>query len=96
MRNVEDKYFIALSDRLNFLIKEKGLEISDLAASANLDRKQIYRLINKENIPTLLTLIKICLAAGIEPRTLFDFKFDMTGYMQENSIFQAKPKHLKK
>lgn len=83
---IEDKYFIALSDHFFSIIKEKKIDVADIAAAANLDRRQIYRLINKENIPTLSTLIRICLAAGIEPKILFEFKFNYKEYMQEKNI----------
>jgi DNA-binding phage protein len=89
MKNIEDKYFIALSDHIKDIIDSKGVDVVDLAAAANLDRKQIYRLINKENVPKLSTLIRIALAAGIEPKQLHDFKFDFEAYMKENNIFRV-------
>ncbi|MFC3158074.1 helix-turn-helix domain-containing protein [Chryseobacterium arachidis] len=70
MKYIEDKYFIAISDYIKNVIEEKNIDISDLAAAANVDRKQVYRLINKENVPKLSTLIRISLAAGIEPQIL--------------------------
>lgn len=90
MNQTNDKYFIALSDHLKQLMELKGIDISDLAAAANLDRKQIYRFLNKENIPKLSTIVKISLAAGIEPQQLFDFKFNFKAYMAENNIFPIK------
>jgi transcriptional regulator with XRE-family HTH domain len=53
-------------------LTKKGIDVSDLAAAANVDRKQIYRLLNKENIPKLSTLVRILLAAGIEPSNFFN------------------------
>jgi len=92
MNHIEDKYFIALSDRLKELMEQKNIDVSDIAAAANLDRKQIYRLLNKENVPKLSTLIRICLGAGIEPKELFDFKFNFKEYMKENNILIASKK----
>ena len=92
MKKIDDKYFIALSDHLIDLIEKKGLDVADIAAAANLDRRQIYRLINKENIPKLSTLIRIILAAGIDPKVFFDVKFNYKEYMKHNSILIASPK----
>ena len=95
MDKIEDKYFKALADHFINLIEEKGLDVADIAAAANVNRKQIYRLINKENIPKLSTLIKIGLATGIEPNILFDFKFDYKKYMLESGIYTAIKKTKK-
>jgi DNA-binding phage protein len=57
MEYIEDKYFIAIANYVKAFIDE-GIDIADLADAANVDRKQIYRLINKENIPKLSTLVK--------------------------------------
>ena len=95
MNKVEDKYFISLAEHLKTLIDAKGLDIADIAAAANVNRKQVYRLLNKENVPMLSTLIKISLAAGIEPKMLFDFKFNYSDYMKENNIYIATKKRKK-
>jgi len=95
MEYIEDKYFIALSNHIKSIIDAKEIDIADLAAAANLDRKQIYRLINKENVPKLSTLVRIALAAGIEPKQLHDFKFDFELYMKENNILKANKKKKK-
>ena len=95
MNNIEDKYFVALSDHLKSIIDSQDIDVSELAAAANLDRRQIYRLINKENIPKLSTLIRIALAAGIEPKQLHDFKFDFEIYMKENNILKVTKKETK-
>ena len=96
MNYIEDKYFIVISDYVKAFIDEKGIDVADLAAAANVDRKQIYRLIKKENVPKLSTLIRILLAAGIEPSKLFSIKFDFETYMKENNILKATPKNKKK
>lgn len=95
MGNIQDKYFIAIADYIKTYIDEKGIDISDLAAAANVDRKQIYRLIKKEHIPKLSTLIRISLAAGIEPAKLFSIKFDFDKYMEENNILKSGSKNRK-
>lgn len=95
MEHIQDNYFIAIADYIKTFIDKEGIDISDLAAAANVDRKQVYRLINKEHIPRLSTLIKISLAAGIEPSRLFSIKFDFDGYMRENNILRASFKKKK-
>lgn len=92
MNLFEDKYCIALVDHINTILEEKDIDVADLAAAANLDRRQVYRLTNKENIPKLSTLVRISLAAGIKPKELHDFKFDFDSYMKENKIIEAKAK----
>ncbi len=95
MEYIQDKYFIAIADYVKEFINEKGIDVSDLAAAANVDRKQIYRLLNKENIPKLSTLVRILLAAGLEPSKLFSIKFDFETYMADNNILKAVPKKKK-
>lgn len=92
MKYIEDKYFIALADHIKEILEDKKIDVADLAAAANLDRRQVYRLINKENVPKLSTLIRISLAAGIEPQHLFALKFDFGAYMSENNILKVSKK----
>lgn len=96
MNHIEDKYFIAVADYIKRFIDEKGIDAADLAAAANVDRKQVYRLLNKENVPKLSTLVRISLAAGIEPSKLFAIKFDFDIYMKENNILKANAKSKRK
>ncbi|KAA5535373.1 helix-turn-helix domain-containing protein [Paenimyroides baculatum] len=92
MENSNDKYFIALSAQLKNIMEQKNIEVVDLAAAANIDRKQIYRFINSENVPKITTLIRIILALGLEPKLFFDFTFDFKSYSQEQNIEKIKPK----
>lgn len=95
MKYIDDKYFIALADHIKSILEDKKIDIADLAAAANLDRRQVYRLLNKENVPKLSTLVRISLAAGIEPQQLFALKFDFEGYMKENNILMVTKKRKK-
>lgn len=92
MKYIDDKYFIALADHIRSILEDKKIDIADLAAAANLDRRQIYRLLNKENVPKLSTLIRISLAAGITPQELFELEFDFEIYMKENNILLVSKK----
>lgn len=96
MKQIEDKYFISIADYVKEYIDEREIDAADLAAAANVDRKQVYRLLNKENVPKLSTLVKISLAAGLEPSKLFAIKFDFESYMKENGILKATRKNKKK
>ena len=86
MDKPNDKYFLALSAHLKKIMKQKNIEVSDLAAAANVDRKQIYRIINNENVPKITTIIRIIIALGLEPKDFFDFVFDYECYSNEQSI----------
>ena len=92
MENSNDKYFKALSAQLKSIMEQKNIEVVDLAAAANIDRKQIYRFINNENVPKITTLLRIILALGLEPKEFFDFKFDFISYSKEQNIAKVKPK----
>lgn len=95
MKQTEDKYFIALSDHIKAILASKEIDVADLAAAADIDRRQVYRLLNKENVPKLSTLVRISLAAGIEPQQLFALKFDFETYMKENNILKVTKKKKK-
>ncbi|WP_234110709.1 helix-turn-helix domain-containing protein [Chryseobacterium sp. R2A-55] len=95
MKVIEDKYFTALADHIKTILDAKEIDVADLAAAANLDRRQVYRLLNKEHIPKLSTLVRISLAAGIEPQQLFALKFDFETYMKENNILKVSRKKKK-
>ena len=87
-----DKYFIALSAQLKNIMEQKNIEVADIAAAANVDRKQIYRLINNENVPKITTIVRIILALGLEPKDFFNFAFDFKSYSQEQKIVKIKHK----
>lgn len=92
MEKYNDKYFIAVSMRLKNIMEEKKVEVSDLSAAADIDRKQIYRLINNENVPKITTLLRIILALGLEPKEFFDFEFNFKSYLKEQNIEKIKSK----
>ena len=91
MNNIEDKYCIAVADYIREFIKDKNIDLADLAAAANIDRKQVYRLINKENVPLLSTVVRIALAAGIQIN-ISDMQFDFNEYKKVNKIFTVSTK----
>lgn len=91
MKNITDTYCIAVADYIKKFIDDNNIDLADLAAAANVDRKQVYRLIHKENVPLMSTVIKIALAAGLE-LSISDMQFDFNDYRKQNNILIAKPK----
>ena len=73
-------------------MEEKNIDVTDLAAAANIVGKQIYRIINNENVPKVTTILRIIFALGLEPRDFFDFTFDFKSYLLEQNIVHLKPK----
>ncbi|MDH6252459.1 DNA-binding phage protein [Chryseobacterium sp. H1D6B] len=94
MNNIEDKYCIAVADYIREFLKDKDIDLADLAAAANIDRKQVYRLINKENVPLLSTVVRIALAAGLTIN-ISDMQFDFNEYKKKNKILTATSKNKK-
>lgn len=86
MKVTEDKYLQAIINNFIDLIVQKNIDVAALAAAANLDRKQVYRFINKENVPELTTFIRIVLASGFTPSDVFNFTFDLEEYMKSVGI----------
>ncbi|KQS91743.1 helix-turn-helix domain-containing protein [Chryseobacterium sp. Leaf394] len=94
MNKIEDTFCIAVADYIKDYIKDNNIDLADLAAAANVDRKQVYRLINKENIPLLSTVVKIALAAGLKIN-IGKLQFNFDEYKANNKIFTAIPKDNK-
>lgn len=92
MEKPNDKYFIAISAQLKNIMEQKNIDVADLAAAANIDRKQVYRVINNENVPKITTLVRIVLALELEPKDFFDFTFNFKSYAQEHKIEKIKAK----
>ncbi|KZE82846.1 hypothetical protein AV926_06315 [Myroides marinus] len=86
MKHIEDKYLKAIIDNFIVLMKDKKIDVATIAAAANLDRKQVYRFINGENVPELTTFLRIVLASGFTPDEIFKFKFDLDSYMKSVGI----------
>ena len=94
MEKPNDNYFIAISAQLKNIMEQKNIDVADLAAAANIDRKQVYRIINNENVPKITTLIRIVLALELEPKDFFDFKFDFESYSKEQKIAKNKTERV--
>ncbi len=63
-----------LGARIASLRKKKNISQTDLGVLCNLDRQSMWRIEAGRTNPTYLTLLKICTALEISPKTLMDFE----------------------
>jgi predicted transcriptional regulator len=72
---VENKKFNeTFGKNLEKVIASRGLTPQDVAANADIEPKQVYRVINAENSPSLNIIVAIARGLGIHPKELFDFE----------------------
>nr|WP_295924709.1 helix-turn-helix transcriptional regulator [uncultured Dyadobacter sp.] len=76
MKVTNKAFAIAFGVHLDQLIKSKGLTPQDVAANANIEFKQVYRVINAENSATLSVISAIARGLGVHPKELFDFDYE--------------------
>lgn len=72
-------------NRILELMKERNLNINQLAKQSNIRQSTLSNLFNAGNIPTIPTLIMICEGLDI---TLHDF-FDIEEYNKKEALLQA-------
>lgn len=72
-------------NRILELMKERNLNINQLAKESNIRQSTLSNLFNAGNIPTIPTLIMICEGLDI---TLHDF-FDIEEYNKKEALLQA-------
>jgi predicted transcriptional regulator len=70
------KYLNAFGSHLAKLLKEKGKTPEEVAALANIETKQVYRVINGEHSATISITYAISKGLGVHPKILFDFEFE--------------------
>ncbi len=70
------QYNQAFGENLKRLRKNAKLSRESLAAMADIEPKQIYRIEAEYQSPTVSTVVAIALALKIHPKKLFDFEFD--------------------
>lgn len=58
------------------LMKQHNTDAPTVAALGKIEPKQVYRVLNAEHAVSLGTIVSIAKGIGIEPKVLFDFKFD--------------------
>jgi transcriptional regulator with XRE-family HTH domain len=69
------KYLDAFGVHLAKLLKEKGKTPEEVAAHANIETKQVYRVLNGEHSATISIAYAIAKGLGTHPKVLFDFEF---------------------
>jgi transcriptional regulator with XRE-family HTH domain len=69
-------YNQAFGENLKRLRKSAKLSRENLAALADIEPKQIYRIEAEFQSPTVSTLVAIAQALQVHPKTLLDFEFD--------------------
>lgn len=76
MKIKNKEYNKAFGENLKKLRKSKKLSREGLAAIADIEAKQIYRIEAEFQSPTVSTVVAIALALNLHPKKLFDFEFD--------------------
>jgi transcriptional regulator with XRE-family HTH domain len=69
------EYLIAFGENLKRIMEEKGMSPEDVAAQAELEPKQIYRVRNGEHSATLSVVYAIAKGLDVHPKHLFDFEY---------------------
>lgn len=60
------------------MLADKGKTPEEVAAHANIETKQVYRVINGEHSATISITYAIAKGLGVHPKELFDFQFTDT------------------
>ena len=74
VKSKNQKYLNAFGAHLSKLIAEKNITPEHVAAHADLETKQIYRVINGEHDTSLSIIVAIAKGLDVHPKELFDFK----------------------
>lgn len=75
------------------ITKEKGIQIKDLAATLEMTKENLSRLINSDN-PTLKSIEKIAIALNVEPSEIL-FGIKDNNQQQPNNICPHCGKRIK-
>jgi DNA-binding XRE family transcriptional regulator len=73
LNNRNQKYLLAFGANLKKLRQAKKLSREALAAEANIEAKQIYRIETGEHSSTISTVVAIAKALGLHPKKMFEF-----------------------
>ncbi len=73
MKAENDAFRVAFGRRVKELMDQKGTTPQDVAAKANIEVKQVYRVINAENSATLPIIAALARGLEVRPMELFDF-----------------------
>jgi predicted transcriptional regulator len=70
------KYLNSFGKHLAQLLEEKGKTPEEVAVHANIETKQVYRVLNGEHSATISITYAIARGLGVHHKLLFDFAFD--------------------
>lgn len=73
------KYYIAFGRHLESLIAKYETDVVNIASIANIEQKQVYRVIKGEHGASMKTIIALAKGLQIHPKELFDFDFLVNG-----------------
>jgi predicted transcriptional regulator len=73
----EKKYYLAFGQHLQSLIEKYETDVVNIASIANIEQKQVYRVLNGEHGASMKTIIALAKGLGIPPKELFDFHYDL-------------------
>lgn len=77
MKEIRKKYYIAFGQNLQRVMEKNNKDVMTVASVGKIELKQVYRVINGDHGASLGTIISIAKGLDIEPKELFDFKFDL-------------------
>ena len=75
MKVRNQRYLDAFGEHLAGLLKLKGKTPEEVAAHANIETKQVYRVLNGEHSASISITYAIAKGLGVHPKVLFDFEF---------------------
>ena len=75
MKVRNQKYLNAFGKHLAQMLEQKGKTPEEVAAHANIETKQVYRVLNGEHSATISITYAIAKGLGVHPKLLFDFEF---------------------
>lgn len=76
MKEIRKKYYIAFGRNLQMLMESHNVDVMTVASIGKIEPKGVYRVLNGEHGASLGTIIALAKGLNIEPKILFDFKFD--------------------
>ena len=73
---MSDKIRHQIVERIKILKDQNGWSWEKLAYSAGISKSGMCQIKNEQNSPTLITLLKICVALDITPAEFFNFEIN--------------------
>jgi len=77
VKELRKKYYLKFGENLQVLLDKHQKDVMTVASIGKIEPKQVYRVLNGEHGASMGTIISIAKGLNIEPKELFDFKFDL-------------------